>query len=84
MIKKDNIIKFKPEWQDHGDDDIEFRAVDDEYDGRVEVVACIDLPLRPTQIVPIKWLDVPEDQSLLVLHHRRKKTEKAKTKNCND
>ena len=58
MIKKGDIIKFKPEWQDPGDEKIEFRAVDDEYDGRVEVVAMVDLPLKPTQIVPVKWIDL--------------------------
>ena len=57
-IKKGDIVKFKPEWQDHGDDKIDFRAVDDEYDGRIEIVACVDLPLKPTQIVPVKWLDL--------------------------
>ena len=60
MIKKGDVVKFKPEWQDHGDDQIEFRAEGDEYDGRVEVVACVDLPLKPTQIVPTKWLDLKD------------------------
>lgn len=60
MIKKGDLVKFKPEWQDAGDDEIVFRALDDEYDDRVEVVACVDLPLRPTQIVPTKWLDLTE------------------------
>ena len=63
MVKKGDVVKFKPQWQDKGDDKIEFRAVDDEYDGRVEVVACIDLPLKPTQIVPVKWLDIPGEKT---------------------
>ena len=72
MIKKGNIINFKPEWHDHGDDKIEFRAVEDEYDGRVEVAACVELPIKPTQIVPTNWLDVPEDKTFLILHRRMK------------
>ena len=63
MIRKGDVVKFKPKWQDPGDDKIEFRAVDDEYDGRVELVASINLPLKPTQIVPIKWLDKPEESN---------------------
>lgn len=60
MIKKGDVVKLKPEWQDAGDDKIVFQAVDDEYDDRVEIVACVDLTLKPTQIVPIKWLDLTE------------------------
>jgi len=59
MVKKGDIVKFLPQWQDTGDEDIEYRAIDDEYDGRVEVEAQVDLPLKPTQIVPVKWLDIP-------------------------
>ena len=58
MISKGDIINFKPEWQDKGDDKIVYRAVADEYDGRVEVVACVDLNLKPTQIVKVDWIDV--------------------------
>jgi hypothetical protein len=63
MIKKGDIVRFLPQWQDAGDENIEFRAVDDEYDGRVEVEAQVDLPLKPTQIVPIKWLDLTESNA---------------------
>lgn len=61
MIKKDDIVKFKPKWQDNGDDKIVFRAVDDEYDGRVRVVACAGMNLNPEQIVKVDWLEVSEE-----------------------
>jgi len=57
MIKKGDIVKIKPEWQDAGDDKITFRATGDEYNGRVEIVAEIGLPLNPTQIIKTEWLD---------------------------
>ena len=58
MIKRGDTVKFLPQWQDPGDENIVFKALDDEYDGRVEVEAQVDLPLRPTQIVKIEWLDL--------------------------
>ena len=54
-------MKFKPKWQDNGDDKIVFRAVDDEYDGRVRVVACAGMNLNPEQIVKVDWLEVSEE-----------------------
>lgn len=63
MIKKGNVVKFKPEWQDKGDEKIVFRAVDDEYDGRVRVVACVDMNLNPEQIVPVDWLDTTKSET---------------------
>lgn len=60
MIKKGDLVKFKPQWRDKGDEEISFRANGDEYDGRVEIVACIDLALMPTQIVNVDWLEIQE------------------------
>ena len=58
MIQKGDEIKFKPQWQDKGDEKIVYRATCDEYNGRVEVVACVDLDLKPTQVVKVDWLHV--------------------------
>ena len=60
MVKKGDLVKFKPQWCDNGDEDISFRANADEYDGRVEIVACVDLALKPTQIVNVEWLEIQE------------------------
>ena len=50
-VQKGDIVVFKPEWQDDGDDKITFRAVEDEDGGRVLVVAELGLPINPTQVV---------------------------------
>lgn len=60
MVKKGDLVKFKPQWSDPGDEHINFRANADEYDGRVEIVACVDLALQPTQIVSVDWLEIHE------------------------
>lgn len=51
MIKKGDRIQFKPEWQDAGDSNVTFIAVEDESGGRVMISAEIGLPINPTQIV---------------------------------
>lgn len=60
-IRKGDVVVFKPEWQDKGDDKIVFRALEDEDGGRVRVVAEVDLPLRPTQVVETRMIARPDD-----------------------
>jgi len=50
-IKTGQIVRFKPEWMDPGDENILFMAIDDEEQGRVTVKALVDLPIQPTQVV---------------------------------
>lgn len=50
-IKTGQIVRFKPEFMDPGDENILFMAIDDEEQGRVIVKALVDLPIQPTQIV---------------------------------
>lgn len=50
-IKKGDVVKFKPHWQDEGDADITFIAVEDEDGGRVTVEAQIGLRFNPQQTV---------------------------------
>jgi hypothetical protein len=57
MIKAGDIVKFKPEWMDKGDENITFVAVDDESQGRVTVQAQLGLPINPTQVVNVSWID---------------------------
>ena len=56
LICAGDIIKFKPEWQDGGDDDITFIAMDDEEKGRIVVEGQVDLPIKPQQTVSVTWI----------------------------
>lgn len=55
-IKIGQVVKFKPEWQDKGDEKITFIAVDDESQGRVTVEAQVDLPFKPRQVVSVDMI----------------------------
>ena len=55
-IKQGDLVTFKPEWSDPGDDQVAFRAVENEDGGRFKVVAELDLPYNPTQAVRAEWL----------------------------
>jgi hypothetical protein len=57
MIKQGDIVKFKPEWQDQGDENVTFRAIENEDGGRVRVVAEIGLPINPEQVVSVAWIE---------------------------
>ena len=56
-FKKDEWVRFKPEFQDDGDEEIGFRCCEDEDGGRVLVMACIGAPINPTQVVNTEWLE---------------------------
>jgi len=56
MIRKGQIVVFKPEWQDAGDSEITFRALEDESGGRVLVIAELGLPIDPTQVVTVEMI----------------------------
>ena len=57
-IRKGDIVKIKPEWQDKGDDLITFVAMCDEYDGRVKI-GYIGVLQRftPVQLVTVDMLE---------------------------
>lgn len=58
-IKAGDTVKFKPEWQDAGDDQIEFVAMEDEDGGRVLIGALGVLKnFTPTQFVLVSMLEV--------------------------
>lgn len=58
-IRAGDKVKIKPEWQDAGDDKIEFVAMEDEDRGRVLIGALGVLSnFTPTQIVPVSMLEV--------------------------
>lgn len=57
MIKKGDIVKIKPEWQDPGDDKFTWVAIEDEDGGRVRITpADIGLRFPPNQVVTIDML----------------------------
>jgi len=56
MIKAGDILEFRPEWMDEGDENITFIAVDDESKGRVTVEAQLGLPINPSQVVDVSWI----------------------------
>lgn len=55
-IKRGDIVTFKSEYQDPGDDRITFIAIEDEDGGRVLVEAQLGLPINPTQVVAVRMI----------------------------
>ena len=55
-IKKGQRVYIKPEWQDAGDDTIEFIAIEDEDGGRVKISPQLGLPFNPVQVVDVEML----------------------------
>jgi hypothetical protein len=57
-IKQGDIVTFKPEWRDEGDETITFVALEDEDDGRVRVGALGVLErFIPNSIVQVAMLE---------------------------
>jgi hypothetical protein len=56
-IKAGDIVVFKPEWMEKGDENIVFIAHEDEDGGTVEVEAQVDLPFKPLQIVSVSMIE---------------------------
>lgn len=57
MIRRGDVVRLKPEWQDKGDDMIVFIALEDEDGGRVLIEAQVDMKLKPTQRVRTDMLE---------------------------
>ncbi|MFY9327485.1 MAG: hypothetical protein WAO76_05620 [Georgfuchsia sp.] len=58
MIKKGDTVKFKPEWQDEGDDNFTWIALEDEDGGRVRIAPLITgMSIQPNQIVNTYMLE---------------------------
>lgn len=58
MIKAGQEITIKPEFQDAGDADVKWIAVDDEAKGRVTIQAQLGWPINPTQVVRVEMIEV--------------------------
>ena len=57
MILKGDRVTIKPEWQDPGDSEIEFVAMEDEDGGRVAIKARLGLAIDPVQVVNVDMLE---------------------------
>jgi hypothetical protein len=52
MIRRGDRVEILPEFQDPGDDTFEWRAMDDEENGRVTICpVSIDLTFKPRSVV---------------------------------
>jgi hypothetical protein len=56
-IKAGDVVKIKPEWQDAGDSECVWLALEDEDGGRVRIEPQIDLPIKPNQVVTTDMLE---------------------------
>lgn len=58
MIKAGQQVKFKPEWQDKGDENKEFFAIEDECGGRVRVeMRGVLKSFNPVQVVTVDMIE---------------------------
>ena len=55
-IKRNQLIRFKPEWSDPGDEEIVFVAIEDEDGGRVKVRAELGMTINPVQVVETRMI----------------------------
>lgn len=56
MIRKGDKVTIGPEWQDAGDDQFAWLAVEDEDGGRVRIECQNGAEIRPTQVVETRML----------------------------
>jgi hypothetical protein len=58
-IRKGDTIRIKPEWQDPGDDNFIWVALEDEDGGRVRITPTnTGLPIPPNQVVDTNMLEL--------------------------
>ena len=59
MIKQGQIVEIKEQYQDDGDDQFTWVAVDDEEKGRVTITPTdIALEIKPQYVVNVEWLSL--------------------------
>lgn len=58
MIKKGDVVKLKPAYQDPGDDKYTWKAIEDEDGGRVRIMPVdTSLAFPPNYVVEVSWLE---------------------------
>jgi len=69
-IKRGDIVRIKPEWQDPGDERFIWRALEDEDGGRVKICATnTGLTFPPNQIVNVSMLEMAQENARLLAQH---------------
>lgn len=69
-IKRGDIVRIKPEWQDPGDERFIWRALEDEDGGRVKICATnTGLTFPPNQIVNVSMLEMVQENARLLAKH---------------
>lgn len=58
-IKAGDAVRIKPEWQDPGDSNYVWIALEDEDGGRVRIQPQLGLPINPNTVVPTFMLEMP-------------------------
>lgn len=57
MIRRGDKVRIKPEFQDPGDDSVEWVALEDEDGGRVRIQPQLGLEINPNQVVEVSMLE---------------------------
>jgi hypothetical protein len=69
-IKRGDIVRIKPEWQDPGDERFIWRALEDEDGGRVKICATnTGLTFPPNQIVNVSMLEMAQENARVLAQH---------------
>lgn len=64
MLKKGDIVKIKPAWQDEGDDSLTWVALEDEDGGRVRIEPLnTGLRFPPNQVVTTEMVEIDIERS---------------------
>jgi hypothetical protein len=58
QIKAGDVVHIKPEWQDPGDDEFTWVALEDEDGGRVRIQAQMGFTFNPNTVVNVDMLCV--------------------------
>ncbi len=57
FIRRGDRLRICPQWQDPGDDEIEWIALEDEDGGRVRIQPQLGLPIPPNQVVTTEMVE---------------------------
>jgi hypothetical protein len=56
-IRHGDRVRIKPEWQDPGDDEFVWTAVENEAGGRVRIRPVMDLQIPPSYVVTTEMIE---------------------------
>jgi hypothetical protein len=62
-IKKGDFVEILKEYQDEGDEELNWMAIDDEEKGRVTVMPINStLSIKPTYVMNVEWLRLKQNE----------------------